>query len=89
MSIRKLAGFIQPGWREPETCEACGRSFNCGATLRGCWCTQVKLSERVREQLRGRYQHCLCRECLERFAAEDEEATGESALRSGAQSSEI
>lgn len=78
MSVRKLAGFIKADWREPETCEACGRSFNCGATLRGCWCTEVKLSERVREQLRARYQHCLCRECLERFAAEDEEGESDS-----------
>lgn len=77
MSIRELAGLIQAGCREPETCEACGRSFNCGATLGGCWCTEVKLGERVRERLRGRYQSCLCRECLERFAAEDEEETGQ------------
>ncbi len=77
MSLKKLAALISPACREPETCEACGSSFTCGAALSGCWCTEVKLSERVREQLRGRYQHCLCRECLERFAAEDEESSSE------------
>lgn len=75
MSIRELAAFVSPNWREPETCEACGSQFTCGASLRGCWCTEVKLSERVRAQLRQRYQHCLCRECLERFATQDEEET--------------
>jgi Cysteine-rich CWC len=78
MSSGKLAGIVETGGREPETCEACGNPFNCGATLRGCWCTEVELSERLREQLRARYQHCLCRECLERLVVADGEERGES-----------
>ncbi|MBA3763605.1 MAG: cysteine-rich CWC family protein [Chthoniobacterales bacterium] len=42
-------------------------------TLAGCWCSEVKLSERLRSTLRARYQSCLCRSCLEKFAEADEE----------------
>jgi Cysteine-rich CWC len=78
MSIRKPAAPISTlssCEQEPSTCEACGNSFACGATLGGCWCTEVMLSERLRTQLRARYQHCLCRDCLERFAAAEEKET--------------
>ena len=51
-------------WR----CEACGEMFTCGATLAGCWCAEIKLSEATRAELRSRYQSCLCRSCLESFA---------------------
>ncbi|MGH9861481.1 MAG: cysteine-rich CWC family protein [Candidatus Acidiferrales bacterium] len=50
-------------------CPACGEQFACGATLRGCWCAEVKLSEAARATLRERYSGCLCRDCLQRYAA--------------------
>jgi len=53
----------------PETCEGCGEKFVCGATLEGCWCSEVKLSETARAEMKRRYQRCLCRACLEKFAA--------------------
>lgn len=53
-----------------EACEACGTQFTCGAKLAGCWCSELKLSDEVRAALRERYEHCLCRACLERFARE-------------------
>ncbi|HVF58178.1 MAG TPA: cysteine-rich CWC family protein [Pyrinomonadaceae bacterium] len=53
---------------EPSRCEACGAGFECGAKLAGCWCAEVNLSEATRDELRARYQRCLCRACLERFA---------------------
>lgn len=68
--VQKLLGIFSARWREPETCEACGERFECGATLAGCWCSEVKLSEEMRAELRKRYQRCLCRNCLERIAAE-------------------
>jgi hypothetical protein len=52
------------------SCEACGQAFTCGATLAGCWCAELKLTEAVRALLRTRFQSCLCRACLERFARE-------------------
>jgi len=51
-----------------ETCPACGEQFACGASLRGCWCAEVKLTDAVRAELRARYSGCLCRACLERLA---------------------
>ena len=56
-----------------SSCEACGQAFACGATLEGCWCAEVEVSEAVRAELRRRFQSCLCRACLERFAREGED----------------
>ncbi len=51
-----------------ETCPACGQRFACGASLRGCWCAEVKLTHAARAELCARYSGCLCRPCLERAA---------------------
>ncbi|MGB9180185.1 MAG: cysteine-rich CWC family protein [Pyrinomonadaceae bacterium] len=50
----------------PSVCAACGESFTCGATLNGCWCAEIKLSDETRAELRRNYQGCLCRTCLEK-----------------------
>ena len=76
MVLREIVGLALPQYREPSTCEACGASFVCGATLAGCWCTEIKLSEATRTHLRSRYERCLCRACLETFA-EGEKNNGE------------
>ncbi len=70
IGARKLLGIFSQRWKEPSVCEACGEKFVCGATLAGCWCSEVKLSEEARAELKERYKGCLCRNCLERFAAE-------------------
>jgi hypothetical protein len=62
--LRKLMEFIFPGKRPWRACESCGNSFRCGASLKGCWCLQVKLEPGAREELRGKYQYCICGECL-------------------------
>ena len=73
MNLHDLTPDISTCEREPATtCEACGEAFMCGATLAGCWCAEVKVSEAVRADLRTRYQRCLCRTCLERFAEGNE-----------------
>ena len=69
--LRKLVAFVSPSLREPSACESCGAEFVCGATLAGCWCGEIKLSEETRAELRARYRGCLCRACLERFAADE------------------
>lgn len=69
--LRDLTELILPNKRRPHVCEACGQPFVCGASLKGCWCSQIELTEEVRTRLRERYRDCLCRECLTRFAAED------------------
>jgi len=64
--LRRALGYVSLRWKDPSPCEACGNEFQCGATLTGCWCTQVKLTDETRASLRGRYKKCLCRTCLER-----------------------
>jgi len=64
----KLKAFFSAGARGPETCEACGKAFVCGAAMAGCWCAEVKLSEAQREELKKKYPGCVCRECLEEFS---------------------
>ena len=58
-----------------SVCEGCGASFGCGARESGCWCAAVKLSAEALAELRERYSSCLCRACLERLAAREEEGT--------------
>lgn len=70
MSLRSLSQLvIAPSAScDAARCEACGGEFTCGATLAGCWCSEIKLSDEVRAELRERYARCLCRACLEQFA---------------------
>ena len=70
--FQRLAGLLSERWREPSKCEACGNEFVCGATLGGCWCTELKLSDEARAELRSRYSTCLCRKCLEDAAAKQD-----------------
>lgn len=66
MSIFQRIAIELPVLRKTQTCPACGESFACELSLaKGCWCTEVKLSEETRQQLRERYSGCLCRACLE------------------------
>ena len=67
--LRKLAVLVPPSLRGPSACESCGADYVCGATLAGCWWSGIELSEETRAELRARYQRCLCRACLERYAA--------------------
>ncbi|MGH9817802.1 MAG: cysteine-rich CWC family protein, partial [Candidatus Acidiferrales bacterium] len=66
--LRILRNVFQPAVivEQKRVCPACGEQFACGATLRGCWCAEVKLSEAARATLRERYSGCLCRDCLQR-----------------------
>ncbi|HEY7189089.1 MAG TPA: cysteine-rich CWC family protein [Vicinamibacterales bacterium] len=70
-TLRRILGYVSLRWKDPQACAACGGDFICGATVTGCWCTQVKLNADTRASLRGRYKNCLCRSCLEREAARE------------------
>ena len=65
---KKLLRIVLLGRGSAETCPACGEKFECGATIKGCWCSEVKLSEAAREEMKAKYKGCLCRTCLEKFA---------------------
>ena len=68
--IKKLLSIFSTRWRAPETCAACGEKFVCGATLAGCWCREIKLSEETRTELKERYKGCLCKNCLEKLTVQ-------------------
>jgi hypothetical protein len=73
MKQRKLAVLVSPRpVCEASVCESCGAEFSCGASLEGCWCSELKLSEAARAELRTRFSRCLCRACLERYASKGE-----------------
>jgi hypothetical protein len=62
----KLASLIP--LRRGSTCDACGSDFRCGVSLAGCWCSEIKLSDEARAEMRSRYRGCVCRQCLERLS---------------------
>ena len=81
MKLKNLAAFVSSRFeREPSACESCGGEFVCGSRLAGCWCSEIKLSAETRAELRARFRGCLCRACLERFAA-DENSTASGSER--------
>ena len=47
----------------PKTCQNCGIEFQCGSLC--CWCGEIKLDKAVREELKQKFNDCLCRTCLE------------------------
>ncbi len=70
MTLLKTIGQKLPVLRKNQTCEACGESFACEISLStGCWCSEVKVSESARQELRAKYSGCLCRGCLEETEA--------------------
>ncbi len=68
MKIKKAPGFISEKYKEPSTCESCGNEFTCGATLKGCWCFNVEISEESRKELKSKFKNCLCQNCLEKLS---------------------
>ena len=75
MTLLKRIGLMLPVLRKKQACAACGESFACEITIgEGCWCSEVKLSEKTRQELRARYSSCLCRACLQEAEARNTES---------------
>jgi Cysteine-rich CWC len=47
-----------------KTCEACGKSFECGQY--GCWCCNIPVSEQQMDWIAARFHECLCSTCLKK-----------------------
>jgi len=60
----KVLNAIVTGGRDLK-CEACGKDFVCGVSLKGCWCSEITLTDETRREMRSQFKDCLCRECLE------------------------
>ena len=65
--MKNAPGLISEKYKSPSVCESCGDEFTCGATLKGCWCMNVKLSETTQKTLKSKFKKCLCKKCLEKF----------------------
>jgi hypothetical protein len=68
-TLTKLGESISQALKRERVCESCGNEFSCGASLKGCWCSEVTVSDATRTDLQRLYKDCLCRKCLETMAA--------------------
>jgi len=68
MKAKKVLGLFSEKYKEPSVCESCGEEFSCGATLKGCWCMNVDLTDETRADLKTKFERCLCRACLEKLS---------------------
>jgi hypothetical protein len=73
-NLSKIASLFAARYRKPIICEACGNPFDCGASLKGCWCAQIELSEEQRSHLKALYTNCLCSNCLKAISSSDIES---------------
>ncbi len=53
---------------EPKVCQSCGEPFGCGAKLDGCWCSEIELPAEIADDLKTKYEDCLCPKCLSEAA---------------------
>jgi hypothetical protein len=63
-TFTKIGEAISHALTRERVCESCGAEFSCGASLSGCWCSEINLSDETRVKLRANYKDCLCRNCL-------------------------
>ncbi|MDO8519830.1 MAG: cysteine-rich CWC family protein [Deltaproteobacteria bacterium] len=45
-----------------KVCEACGEPFPCNPG--NCWCDEVTVDEKTRQNLKAKFNDCLCEKCL-------------------------
>lgn len=49
-------------------CESCGKNFDCGASGGECWCFEIPVDADTRGVIAGRFDDCLCPECLLKYS---------------------
>ncbi len=62
----------RPILKRSRACESCGSDFECQIGLKGCWCSEINLTDQSRQQVSESYKDCLCRKCLENAEARTE-----------------
>lgn len=68
MKLKNALGIFSEKYKDPSVCESCGEEFVCGATLKGCWCMNMKVSDHARAEMKAKFNKCLCPNCLEKYA---------------------
>jgi hypothetical protein len=69
MKIRKALGIFSEKYKDPSVCESCGEEYICGATVKGCWCMKLKVSDEARAEMKAKFEKCLCPTCLAAYAS--------------------
>ena len=67
-ALIKINDALSQALSRQKRCESCGQEFSCGASVFGCWCSEIELTDETRAELKQRYRDCLCRDCLEKLA---------------------
>ena len=70
MKMKSVLGVFSDKYRDPSVCEACGDEFICGATITGCWCTNIKVTDAARAEMKEKFQRCLCPKCLGSYSSD-------------------
>jgi cysteine-rich CWC protein len=74
-TLTKIGSALSQTLQRQRVCESCGQDFSCGASLRGCWCSEISISDAARTELQGLYRDCLCRECLQKISDKEQTKT--------------
>jgi len=51
-----------------KKCSKCGSEFTCGNEKPGCWCEDLFLDIATLNELKEKYDNCLCPICLEEYS---------------------
>jgi len=51
-----------------KKCSKCGKEFTCGNEKPGCWCEGLFLDIETLNELKEKYDNCLCPTCLEAYS---------------------
>lgn len=73
MKLRKALGIFSEKYKDPSVCESCGEEYICGATVKGCWCMKLDVSDEARAEMKAKYKKCLCPNCLEAYSSGSKE----------------
>jgi hypothetical protein len=53
----------------PRICESCGAAFGCGGAVGSCWCTAFTVTEHALDEIRAKFDDCLCPACLAEYSS--------------------
>ena len=54
-----------------KQCSKCKITFECTNEKKGCWCEDLIIDIATLNQLREKYNNCLCPNCLKGYASSD------------------
>lgn len=70
MKMKNVFGIFSEKYKDPSVCESCRDEFICGATVTGCWCMNMKITDDARAEMKEMFQKCLCPKCLGSYSSQ-------------------